>query len=100
MILYSYMTSQPPRKHYFWEVRKFSQGQAHSYDQTTLSPQQRLYIFKRGKDNVIVRLGEIAPKIHCWHFKTVEVLQKLNDNPKVYHWKAVDFGVSGSLILT
>ena len=48
----------------------------------------------------MARICEPLEKIHCYTFREVEVLQQLNDNPKVFHWKHLYLPFRGELILT
>lgn len=61
---------------------------------------QYIYFFKRDVPDVIVRVYEPLEKIHSWIFKELEVLQRLNDNPRVFHWKHVYMPLNGELVLS
>ena len=45
--------------------------------------------------DVIVRIEEPIEKVHGWTFNEIEVFQRLNDNPKVFHWKQVTLPFRG-----
>jgi len=49
--------------------------------------------------SIIVMLHSPTEKIHGWVFKEVEILQQLNDNPKVSHWKSTTFPYRGEMFL-
>lgn len=59
-----------------------------------------LYIYKRANPDVILRIPEPTEKIHGWVVTHIEVLQRLNDNPMVFHWKQVTLPFKGELILS
>ncbi len=59
-----------------------------------------IYLFKKNIPNVVVRIEDPIEKIHCWAFSRIEVLQRLNDNPKVFHWKSINMPFRGELILS
>jgi hypothetical protein len=59
-----------------------------------------LYVYKEKHPDIIVRLLNPVEKIHGWAFTELEVLQKMNDNPKVFHWKSLIIPFKGELVLS
>lgn len=81
-------------------MRQFQHCTLDAFKETQCPQRQAIYFFKRGLPDVIVRVLEPLEKMHSWTFRELEVLQRLNDNPRVFHWKHLFLPIIGELVLT
>ena len=85
-------------KKYYWQLSKFTQREKTKYKEMKQPPTRDLYIYKEGHTDVIVRLINPVENIQGWRCKLIEILQKKNDNPRVFHWKSQTIKYKGELI--
>ena len=64
----------------------------------TIPEQCDLYIHKENHPNIIVKILSPKEKIHGWSFQNIELKQRLNDNPLIFHWKTTTIPFKGELI--
>ena len=85
------LTSSPSKfkqnKKYFWELCKFTQKDSVQYKEMKQPENLDLFVYKEGHPDIIVKIINPTEKIHGWACRTVEISQKRNDNPLVFHWK-------------
>ena len=81
-------------------MRQFELCSLDAFKETQSPQTQFIYFFKRGLPDVIVRVREPVEKMHAWTFRELEVLQRLNDNPRVCHWKHLFLPLDGQLVMS
>lgn len=87
-------------KKYYWELATFKQCDSLLYKDMKQPETIELYLYKQKLPEIVVRLLQPVEKIHGWAFTELEVLQKMNDNPKVFHWKSLLIPFKGELVLS
>lgn len=87
-------------KKYYWELFHFKQCDSLLFTDMKIGDTKFLYLFKKNFPEIAVRLYNPVEKIHGWTFTDIEIVQKMNNNPRLYHWKTTRFDFRGELILT
>jgi hypothetical protein len=87
-------------KEYFYEIRQFKQVESEIYNEINYNCELGLFIFKQKSPKIVVYCPNPIKKIHGWSLNKIIVLQQMNDNPLVFHYKSVTIPFVTDLVLS